>query len=131
MKVLQTALIASLAAVSISGIAQAANVNINDSNPNGTITISWVDFEFGFTVNGHNYGPQGSVTVTPTTTPAFTFSGSWISNGGAGSSKTLYFVDAGTTHVRDVLTVNSVGPGGQQGLASLNGSFSSDIPTDL
>jgi hypothetical protein len=130
MNVTHKALIASLAMLSISGISQAANVAINDSNPNGTITISWADFEFGFTVNGTAFGSNGSVTVTPTTTPALTFSGSWLTNGGAGATKTLYFVDAGTNHVRDILTVNSSGPAGF-GTASLNGSFSSDIPTDL
>jgi hypothetical protein len=135
MKALQKTLIATLAAVSISGLAQAANVHIDDSNPNGTITISWSDFENGFTVNGTFYAFQGfgvgsSVTITPTTTP-LTFSGSWISNGGTGATKTLYFVDAGTSHVRDELSVVSTGPGSGQGSASINGSFSSDIPTDL
>src|SRR3954454_5669870 len=39
------------------GTAQGANVVIDDTNADGTITITWVDFEGGFVVNGQSYAP--------------------------------------------------------------------------
>src|SRR2546426_239311 len=101
--------IAGLFFLAISGVSQAANIHIDDTNPSGSITISWSDFEFGFTVNDRSFTFPGysivqSVTVTPTPTlPRVTFSGSWISTSGSGGGATLYFVDPGTNHVRDSL----------------------------
>src|SRR5690349_5270782 len=77
-----------IAFICMSGVAQAANIKIDDTNPNGSITISWADFEDGFSVNGVDhpfpgYGIIQSVTVVPTSTPV-TFSGCWKTNGGSG-----------------------------------------------
>ena len=129
-------LIATLASIFIAGAVHAANLTITDTDPSGKITIIWADFEQGLTVNGRyypfaGYGYEQAVTITAAGTPALTFSGGWHSRGGVGSNATLYFVDAGTNHVRDLLTVTATGPGSQFGLASISGTFSSDIPNDL
>src|SRR6266702_7277157 len=111
----------------ISDGAQACNIHIDDTNPDGSITISWANFDFGFSVNGGPRSINGSVTLTPTlTSPQVSFSGSWITSGGSGGGTTLYFVDPGTNHVRDSLSVSSdIGAS----TAFISGSFSSDVPT--
>src|SRR5947209_14074091 len=94
----------------LSAVANAANININDNNPDGSITIAWADFEFGFAVNGAAQESGGSFKFTPTPspggTPQLSFSGKWITDDtGSPGSTVLYFVDPGTNHVRDILTM--------------------------
>src|SRR4051812_24590903 len=128
--------LAVFAVLLLSGVAHAANVTIDSTNPNGSITITWVDFEGGFTVNGTAYGFPGlhnptTVTFTPTSTNAqLTFSGSWFTSGGSGGQSELYFVDAGTTHVRDRLTT-STSRACLDCQANITGTFQSDNATNL
>src|SRR3954463_12055222 len=84
----------------LSAAANAANININDSNPDGSITIAWDHFEGGFIVNDAAQGSTASLTFTPSPgTPRLKFIGTWIFNTGSPGSTVLYFVDPGTNHV--------------------------------
>lgn len=110
-------------------LTEAADIHIDNSNTDGSIVITWADFEQGFSVNAAAAQVRGSVVFVPdAATPRLTFSGNWISNGGAGGSAEVYFVDTGTTHVRTLLTTSSYLEGS---LAHISGTFASSIPADL
>jgi RHS repeat-associated protein len=87
-----------------SGLAQAASVKFTDINADGSVTIAWEGF-ITFCVSGQ-CSASGSTQVSP---QALSFNGRWYanSNGGPGGTKVLDFVDPGTTHIRDRLTVTS------------------------
>src|SRR5437016_827915 len=115
-----------------SGCAQAANLHIDDTAADGQITITWTGF-LSLSVNGGFSAPSGSVMFTPCPScdpPTLSFFGSYstpISNGAPG--QTLYFVDPGTSHVRD--KIFTFAESGGPGVVLLTGSFISDFPTDL
>src|SRR4051812_25335506 len=114
----------------VSGGAQAANVHIDDTAANGNITISWSGF-LTFTVNGSaDLGTTGSATYPPQfldQPPGLSFFGSYVTNDVTGASNTLYFVDPGTTHIRDTLTASA---GIEITTAFLTGNFHTDAIVD-
>src|ERR1041384_359260 len=103
--------LAVLSALLLPATINAANIHLDGTNPNGSVTISWSDFEHGFTVNGTFYPPAGvaqSVSFTPTAaTPRLSFSGTWIANSPSDiASATVNFVDPGTLHIRNQLIIS-------------------------
>src|SRR5947208_557909 len=91
----------------VTNSAAAASVSINDTNPDGTVVITWEGF-ISFSVNGGAAASSGSVTIAPAS--ALSFSGSWLANppGTATTSgNTLDILDPGTNHIREQLLVSS------------------------
>ncbi|MBX9699551.1 MAG: VPLPA-CTERM sorting domain-containing protein [Acetobacteraceae bacterium] len=101
-------------AVLTAGVGQAAYITIDDSNPN-TITITAGDFEGGLTIFdsfgntvGSTSGLGNSVTRTfaDGSADSFTFSGSWVGGGPAGSGDTNIFFALSGDDVTSGLVAN-------------------------
>lgn len=115
--------------------AHAASISIDDSDSNGTITVSACDFENGAFVNGTllglcGSGYGGSVTLAESAGP-ITFSGGWLDLGQAGvGSRTLYLVKAGApTLISDMFTYSWVpsGPNSANILAEFVSATNGDL----
>src|SRR6185295_18261289 len=110
----------------------AANIQIDDTAANGSITITWSGF-IALAVNGGFSSPNGTVTFTPCPVcdqPTLSFFGSYSTVSGNGTpGQNLYFVDPGTSHVRDRIFTTSQLSG--PGVALITGSFVTDFPNDL
>jgi len=92
-------LLASVVALLLLGpnAAWAANIRVDDTSPNGKITITADDFESGFFVNGTEIqlglGNPGSITI-PESAGAVSFHGEWIDLGQTSpGSRTIYLVE--------------------------------------
>lgn len=125
------AALAALAPVSMRG----ANLSIDDTSPNDTVTISTIDFEGGFSVNGNKIqtpglGIPGTVSVPETVQIAFT--GQWIDQGAAGTgSRTLYLVEAADPTLLSDIFSYSWFPNAASGYETIQGTFVSDLENNL
>jgi len=113
-------------------IAGAANILIDDTAADETITVTLNDFESGFFINGNlvQQGLQNPASVTLLESDGlFTFSGSWIDNGGASGSHHVLFVEPeDNTVVSDILNVEYSTDGSN---GTINGDFISDYEDNL
>ena len=120
------------AVIAVPQIAGAANILIDDTAADETITVSLNDFESGFFINGNlvQQGLQNPASVTLLESDGlFTFSGTWIDNGGASGSHHVLFVEDYTRGiVSDILNVEYSTDGFH---GTINGDFISDVNDNL
>jgi hypothetical protein len=118
----------------------AAAINIDDTSPNETITITANDFEFGLNLNGALFqqGLGNPATVTlPEDAVGLSFSGEWITFNQQGPvDRTIYLIESpaisGTAPplVSDILRF-VITPNTDNGTATINGTFVSDVNDNL
>jgi hypothetical protein len=90
-------LIAALSSFVAPGSLWAAALNIDDTKPDETITVSANDFEGGLSLNGNLFqqGLNNPATATFPETGPVTFSGTWTTFGQQGPvSRTIYLIES-------------------------------------
>src|SRR5262249_33494979 len=123
-----------LALALMPSLVSAANISINDTFANETISVTW-DNNFdagGFCVNGV-CAPSSApgVLVIPEVSGPIHFNGGWISNGGTpAGSATFYWLEPGSSLLSDRLDLTWTSQGGP-GPATIVGTFISDSETSL
>lgn len=126
-------LLAGIAALGIAATmnpAQAAFINVDDSDPN-TITITAGDFEGGFSVNGSlltsGLGNSASITLAD---GGYSISGTWIDLGGAHGQR-VDILFALPTDVTFSTSGIEFGATSDDGEATLGGSFGGFVGPSL
>jgi hypothetical protein len=109
--------------------ARAANITIDDTLANDTITISWEGF-VSFSINfGSNLGASGTVSGLSEQFP-IAINGDWFANMFGQGTTDVYFLEPGSGQASDMFHA-VYGGGGGPNPASLNASFLSVDGTPL